>query len=59
MIKVNKINDRELKLTLPQNMSVGQKDIDIEELYHALTDQLVPLRPTVERAATGCVIQNN
>lgn len=55
--KVDKINSQEIKITLPEGMSCEVPDMTIQELYHALTDQLVPLPH--HGISRGCVVQIN
>lgn len=55
MIKVNKVGEHELKVVFPETTSIGKTDISAEELYHALSERLVP---TMNNATAGvCVIK--
>ncbi|WP_029517966.1 hypothetical protein [Paenibacillus polymyxa] len=56
MIKVEKMSDKEIKITLPENMHVGKEQPDVTELYHALTNQLVPV-PNRADDHDVCIIQ--
>ncbi|MDI3090372.1 hypothetical protein QJ133_04225 [Priestia megaterium] len=54
-IKVEKISDKELKLILPAGMNSTADKMTIEELYHGLTDALVPA-PHRPRGSGFCLI---
>lgn len=54
-IKVEKIGNKELKLILPEGMQSTAEQMTIEELYHGLTDALVPIP---NRRGSGiCIFQ--
>jgi hypothetical protein len=55
-IIVDKLSNKELKISLPDDMTCEVPEITIEELYNALTDQLVPVSTPPSR---GCIIQVN
>ena len=55
-IKVNVLNNHEIKVTFPETTTVESQNVTVEDLYHALTDALVPTHSSF-RSAGVCVIK--
>ncbi len=56
-MKVEKVSENELKITLPENSTITNEEISVEDLYLSLTNYLIKPSEESQQSRDTCILK--